>query len=460
MPTAELIVSQPGRRTRRVETSQKLISIGRKDDNTVALPGDANVSRYHAVIKQQADGFWLIHLSESSSTLVNDQPVQTTRRLAHGDLICLGSSSTIEFLTPGAQEGAGDEGRGGNGASAPPPSPSNSPNANASTPATAPAATAPASGFPVGKVLGVAAGLLVVGLAAVLLISYLRPGSDEATNNNNARAARTSSANSDPSAREDSNARDSARDQRDTPPADTPPATTGGGGGSTAGVPPADVPPAGQANAEAVVQMADKLAVQLGQKSGYRFDPAFAALIKTYVAEYRASAGFSERARKHQAAINDEFINQGLPPLAGYVMAMSRTKFNEAGAGGVWGMPPQVVRASATGGAGAPDMSDPAAAAHAAAVHFKELFDVFGREHFMYAVACYGLTLDEAGRVVNELERKDPSQQLRYDFWRMKNMGVVKSEQVERVARFFAAGVVGENPQAFGLRDRPLSTLY
>jgi hypothetical protein len=90
----------------------------------------------------------------------------------------------------------------------------------------------------------------------------------------------------------------------------------------------------------------------------------------------------------------------------------------------------------------------------------KDLLDLFERENFMYAVACYGMTLDEAGKVKAELEQKDPGAQLRFDFWKMKNAGVVKGDQVERVARFFAAGIVAENPQRFGLQDRPLSSLY
>ncbi|HEV2762475.1 MAG TPA: hypothetical protein VGV38_05715, partial [Pyrinomonadaceae bacterium] len=114
---------------------------------------------------------------------------------------------------------------------------------------------------------------------------------------------------------------------------------------------------------------------------------------------------------------------------------------------------------AASGGAGTVDMNDPATGARVAAAYMKSLLDTFGREHFMYAVACYGMTLDEVGRFITELERKDPSEQLRYDFWRMKTEGVLKGEQVNRVSRFFAAGVVGENPQAFGLKDRPLSAL-
>ena len=212
--------------------------------------------------------------------------------------------------------------------------------------------------------------------------------------------------------------------------------------------------------AGATPALARTLAVQISQKSAYNFDPGFAALINNYVNEYRAAAGYSERAAKYRESIEREFVNvQGIqPPLVAYVLAMSQTKFVEKGSG-VWNLPPAVVRAHSAGGAPA-DMSDPAAATRVAAAYVRSLLDLFERENFMYAVACYGMTLDEAGQVRVALESKDPSGQGRSDFWKMKNAGVVQGAQVERVARFFAAGIVCENPAQFGLREKPFSSLY
>ncbi|HVF50362.1 MAG TPA: hypothetical protein VNA19_09765, partial [Pyrinomonadaceae bacterium] len=215
-------------------------------------------------------------------------------------------------------------------------------------------------------------------------------------------------------------------------------------------------------DASSVEPLARTLAVQIAQKSLYSFDPAFVSLIKNYTNEYRTAAGYSERARKYRDAVDREFVNvQGIqPPLIGYVLAMSRSKFIEREAGGVWALPASV-RSNAPDGAGDTAAADPAAAStRLAASYIKDLLDLFGRDQFMYAVACYGMTLDDAGRVKTELERRDPSGQMRYDFWKMKQAGVVRGEQVERVARFFAAGIVAENPQRFGLKDRPLSSLY
>jgi hypothetical protein len=105
-------------------------------------------------------------------------------------------------------------------------------------------------------------------------------------------------------------------------------------------------------------------------------------------------------------------------------------------------------------------MSDPAASTKVAASYIRSLLDLFERDNFMYAVACYGMSLDQAGKVRTEIERKDPGGQDRFDFWKMKNAGVVQGDQVERVARFFAAGIVCENPRQFAPTQKQLSSLY
>jgi hypothetical protein len=49
----------------------------------------------------------------------------------------------------------------------------------------------------------------------------------------------------------------------------------------------------------------------------------------------------------------------------------------------------------------------------------------------------------------------------RRDLMKIVKSGVLTGEQVDSIARFFAAGIVGENPQKFGLDDsQPFSSLY
>ena len=69
----------------------------------------------------------------------------------------------------------------------------------------------------------------------------------------------------------------------------------------------------------------------------------------------------------------------------------------------------------------------------------------------LYALACYGMTPKDAAQWRDQLPVD------RRDLWKVIN----SPEQRERLTRFFAAGIVGENPQRFGLMiDSPLSSLY
>jgi hypothetical protein len=78
----------------------------------------------------------------------------------------------------------------------------------------------------------------------------------------------------------------------------------------------------------------------------------------------------------------------------------------------------------------------------------------------MYAIACYGRPPAEAGVLARRLDESAPDATSRLDFWKMVEAGVVPRDAADRVACFFAAGIVGENPRTFGLASEPLSSLY
>ncbi|HNC45030.1 MAG TPA: hypothetical protein PLU80_12765, partial [Acidobacteriota bacterium] len=76
-----------------------------------------------------------------------------------------------------------------------------------------------------------------------------------------------------------------------------------------------------------------------------------------------------------------------------------------------------------------------------AAQYLKNLRDaVFSPDDFMYALACYGMTAQEAGKFKSRLEEKDPTRTERRNFWKMKDRIQLQPSQTERVYRFFAAG--------------------
>jgi hypothetical protein len=414
----------------------------------VCLKDDSDVSRYHAVIAGRGDGFWLSDLGARNGTTVNDEAVVSERKLRDGDLICVGGGSTIEFCSPGAQ--AGEE----RGAASPPEAEAPAPGAKAAPEQEAPVVVTASpqppqsSGSPLIAVCGVVGGLALTALVLGLLFVTGVAGGKK--------SGRTVS-NVAELPPQTSPTPDEGRDQVNTPPtpepAETPePVETRRGSSERT---PEQGPATGP---DEITGAAQVMAAKISPKN-YRIDPAFAALIGSYVNEYRGAAGYFGRARAYRDVIDKEFVNvQGLPPLFAYVLAMSRSKFVEEGGGGVWRLPASVAGGEAAGADAGLDR--PGRSTKIAASYIRGLWDVFGREGFMYAVACYGMTPDEAGELQQRLEEKDPTGQLRYDFWRMKQAGVLKGEQVERVARFFAAGIVAENPRQFGLKEEPLSSLY
>lgn len=236
-----------------------------------------------------------------------------------------------------------------------------------------------------------------------------------------------------------------------------------------------------------VKDMVARLAKQINAKKEYVFDREFIQQAQSRTGEYVAAAGYYERARPFQDVINDAFTGvQGLEPPLGYVTAMSRSRFSltkgrgapekstseksasdksvtersatERSAGddvqGLWQVSPSLAQSTGYIGqckSATLSDADQKCSAIVAAMYMKFLVvDIFSGD-YVYAIACFGMLPKDAATFRDGLPAD------RRDFWK-----VLKSaEQRDRVARFFAAGIVGENPQKFGLtKDRPLSNLY
>lgn len=218
-------------------------------------------------------------------------------------------------------------------------------------------------------------------------------------------------------------------------------------------------------DASEIREMASRLAVQISQKSGYEFGPEFIELIRARSHEY-ASAKALLAARQYRREINKSFHDEGLHPFIGYVLAMSRSKFDlsETDKGvGVWQIPVGVARSQGYLGAteSAAKLKVPEVSAQIAASYTRQLLSAFEPEDFMYAIGCFGMSLQEAGQLQARLVTAMPDTQNRRDIRNAIQAGVLSGEQVDNIARFFAAGIVGENPQKFGLADsQRLSSLY
>ena len=208
-----------------------------------------------------------------------------------------------------------------------------------------------------------------------------------------------------------------------------------------------------------IKQMSESLIKELSRRE-YTLDREMLHQIEARTSDYVA-AGFYNRARVFRDVINDSFINEnGLEPPLGYILAMSRSNFNlsptrpaNTQGDGLWRVPLALAQSAGyLGRCGTATLTDQnqKCAALVAAAYMKSLeVDLFGGDP-LYGVVCFGMTTKEAAQWRDTLPAD------RRDLWKVIN----SAEQRERLTRFFAAGIVGENPQQFGLTDSPLSNLY
>lgn len=229
--------------------------------------------------------------------------------------------------------------------------------------------------------------------------------------------------------------------------------------------PAAQPAPAVGARHEELSAQCRQLASQISGKSGYTFAPEFTSLVEQRLSLYRGVPA-SELARRYRYEVNKAFGDQGVPLMFGYVLAFSRSRFDvnadDLGVG-LWQIPPKLARSSnyLTQGESDASLKDPKRSAEIAALYMKDLLNSFDPEDFMYAVACFGMGVNEAGQVSYKLNEVAPDPASRRDIVKMSKAGVLSPAQVDRVARFFAAGIVGEHPQSANRRDaQPFSSLY
>ncbi len=78
---------------RRVRAGEEPVSIGRVDECTITIP-DPKVSRHHAEVRRDREGFVLVDLGSTNGTLVNGRPVREAP-LQDGDRIGIGPANLV-----------------------------------------------------------------------------------------------------------------------------------------------------------------------------------------------------------------------------------------------------------------------------------------------------------------------------------------------------------------------------
>ncbi len=75
----------------RVALTDRIVTIGRLPDCTIALP-DANVSRKHTEVHHRGNAFVIVDLGSTNGTKINGTRIDGERTLADGDIVSVGST--------------------------------------------------------------------------------------------------------------------------------------------------------------------------------------------------------------------------------------------------------------------------------------------------------------------------------------------------------------------------------
>jgi hypothetical protein len=484
---------------------REVTTIGRTTDNAVSFPGDSNVSRYHAEIELRGAEYCLIDLNSSNGTTINGQKVTGEVYLKNGDEVVFGGSSRMVF-------GGGKEERPPESVAVPEVPVAEAVTAAASMPtSTAPQAASGGSS----KLLLIAGAICCIAILFVVVagaVYFFSGSSCSAT-------ARISSIEQGETIDKPTDIEIDLKDGRcvaqvvytvagkpfassqEPPfsskidPGSFPDLTDGtvhdlgiilvdadGNQMPQSGVvkvafetrritktepevivtgphqPGPTVPTGKEVSIIELSQMTTALAKQFSGGRAYNVsNPAFLQEVKKRTAEY-AVPGYYERASKYRDAINVAYARElNLDAAFGYMLAMSRSNFNPVKKGpaeGLWQMTAEFVAASRYNGVcGTETLSDPSqnCAARSSAAYTKALVLGVFEGDMIYSAAVFGKSTTDAGNWKNTLPAN------RTDVW----ASIKTAAEREQLVRFFAAGVVAENPQKFGLKnDLPLSELY
>ncbi|MGI8467930.1 MAG: FHA domain-containing protein [Pyrinomonadaceae bacterium] len=509
MPKAKLIVNNE----REVTIEDGIVAVGRASDNTIPLAEDSNVSRYHIEIETRGNEFWLVELGSSNGTTVGGEKIYDERKLEDGDVILLGGTSEIIFEIE-KEKPVETSPKIAPQVSASVPTPAVS--AASASESEIAADTAKASKMPLMLgIMGVVCGLAVVAVVVAVAVSFSGGGKCaakavitspengdtikketgievESENDDCAQKAiflmdgkefasaseKPFKTSLDPSQFPDLSddgthslkiALEDEKGEKTIQPGDvqlyfdtlaaptpTPEPSSAPDDKST---PKTTATVSGKTLSAVEVQgMIQNLLKEFKGLPAYKFDPQFLQEVQKKTSDYSAD-GYFARAQNYNEAIKVGYIQgAGLDAPLGYILAMSRTQFKIPSAGGteegLWRMNPQMVAANGYNGTcEGESLSDAKqnCASKSSALYMKALLINGFENDLIYSVAAFGMSTQDAAIWKSTLPAS------RADFW-----NVIKSpKQRDEVVKFFAAGLVAENPQKFGLKkDAPISTLY
>lgn len=470
------------------------LSIGRTADNTISFPDDPNISRNHAQIQSRGDGFYVVDLGSSNGTAVNGIPISGESKLQNGDYVILGNSGTVVFYLEGEDEPEIDE------------------FADQSVhegPSGEPAAASKSNKLMLVGAAGALGLALVVGGGAFYLTSgsscnatakiispeagdtIIKPTDIEVESEN-------SGCVSEAVFTIDGIEFAKTKDQpfaATIDPKDHPDLADGfdhvlsivlvdKDGGVIYQPKPvllafetreikapanSNIAQTSDQNTQSGKKTAEVSLIQVQQMSkelvkhfsgNFQYNVSnkeFLQAVQKKTADF-VVPGYFEKASKYKDQINVAFVReQNLDPALGFYLAMSRSKFDPSKQGneeGLFRMTSDFVTSNAyNGSCGNETISDPQqnCASRAAALYMKSIvYGVFGGDS-VFGAAVFGKSPQDAGVWKASLPANHA------DIWN----SIKTAPEREQIVRFFAAGIVAENPQKFGLKnDLPISELY
>lgn len=432
---------------------------------------DEGLSRLHATIYREDDNVWVVDENSTNGTFVNGAQVPSAGTpLSDGDIIRIGNHTNMRVSVTRKAFAAAPA---------------------AKTAATAAAATASSSSpMPVLPIVLIGGALFVIAITTVV-IGFTVFGSSKPTI-----VQRETYPDDDPPTRDPK--------ESPTPKSNASPGSTPSSNDNTQIIPadPSTSVMPGLPSGKKYLEMSDaerrkylevkamKVAQIIGNNSSEQIPAAAVDKIKAFADSYASrtkvkvrtgSCGFSdnlqatfERASKNAPFINKAFNEKGMDPRIGLYLAMIESEHcvclqSPTGPLGMF----QFTRATAAlhglkvfAGASPsnPDeRCEPEPAARAAASYMKALTGRYGTGPSSVPLAIGSYNSGEGGLSTNLEKALSSGQGLPRDFWTLIAKGDILSKQFQSenfkyVPKFFAAAIIGENPQDFGLNLQPIST--
>ncbi|MEW6209864.1 MAG: FHA domain-containing protein [Acidobacteriota bacterium] len=431
MKEVTLIIHSP-QGASRVSLTEGRLTIGRSSDVDLSIDDDG-LSRLHATIYREGDRVWIVDENSTNGCRVNNAPATNEGTpLFDGDKIRLGNYTTIRVSASGAVARVADRQK---------------------------------TGMPTAAIAVLMAALLT---GAVALISLLSNGRADDAQSRRAmpedQSPRLESKNDNEASRASDHANTSPEDIESQQAIASPRSRK------------LYLQMSEEERTDFLYSRARHISRMMGNRE-YQFTEDVLPYIRQYVEGYarRVSNGSDRiwgedlnrlfgRARALAPHIIRSFNSQGVPAVVGLYIPMIESEYRECltspvGAKGLFQFMPDTARGY---GVSPDDRCNVEKMAPAAARYIKDRIAEFGTDSMSVAlgIAGYNRSPDSVRRDLQDVLNSDNKER---SFWTLvansnKLDRYFQNENVKYVPKFFAAAIVGETPEAFGLRISPLST--